>query len=262
MFSYPLLKIMLFDCHWHPTEYEENKLEERISEAKETGVEESVGVPLGKDSCGDLIEISSEFESLYPSVGIHPHSALKSDEKSIAEVSEIMNRSEVVAVGEIGVDLHFLEKDTKEKQLRVFKKLLEEAIERNLPVILHCPRGEPLTFEEVKGAGVEKAVFHWYTGPHEILKKILDIDGYYISAPPAVIYSGKLQKVVELAGLDNILLESDGPTKFRDIGNGKPSHVRMVAEKISEIKSVDFETVEEITSRNAREFFRLNRRLG
>lgn len=257
MISYPLLKIMLFDCHWHPLEHEENKLEERISEAKEMGVEEFVGVPLEADSCGDLIEISKEFENLYPSVGIHPHSALKSDEKSIAKVSETMNRPEVVAVGEIGVDLHFLEKDTKRKQLSVFKKLLKEAKERNLPVILHCPRGEPLTFEEVRGAGVGRAVFHWYTGPHETLRKILDIDGYYISVTPAVVYSGKLQRVVELAGLDNILLESDGPTKFRKVGNGKPSHVRRIAEKISGIKSVDFETVEEITSRNAREFFRL-----
>lgn len=248
---------MFFDCHWHPTECEEDQLGKKISGARERGVEKFIGVPLDTSSCTDLLDISGGFKSLHPTVGIHPRHALEATEKDLEKVSDLMSRPEVVAIGEIGVDLHFLGGDTKKEQLQVFRKLLDGAVEHDLPVILHCPRGEPLTFEEVRNAGAEEVIFHWYTGPLEVLRKILDIDGYYVSVTPAVIYSGKLQRVVDLAGLNKILIESDGPTEYRDIGEGEPSHVPLVAEKIGGIKNVDRDAVEEVTSRNARRVFRL-----
>lgn len=248
---------MFVDCHWHPTEYEDDRLEEKISEAKDRGVEEIIGVPLDVKSCEELLDISEWFESLHPAVGIHPSFALESTESDLEKISDSMGKSDVVATGEIGIDLHFLEEDTKEGQLRVFRKLLKSAVDQDLPVVLHCPKGEPVTYNEARKAGVEKAIFHWYTGPLDILRKILDTDGYYISVTPAVKYSGKLQKTVELADLDKMVMESDGPTEYRGVGEGEPSHVPSVAEKIAEIKNIDESHVEEITSRNARKIFQL-----
>ncbi|KXA90467.1 hypothetical protein AKJ62_00810 [candidate division MSBL1 archaeon SCGC-AAA259D14] len=66
-----------------------------------------------------------------------------------------------------------------------------------------------------------------------------------------------MQRVVELADLDKLLLESDAPTQFRDIGDEKPSHVSMVAEKIIEIKGIEVDRVGEVTTRNVKRFFAL-----
>ncbi|KXA92644.1 hypothetical protein AKJ64_02665 [candidate division MSBL1 archaeon SCGC-AAA259E17] len=63
---------MFDDCHWHPTEHEDDRLEEKISEAKDREVEEIIGVPLGVRSCEELLDISEWFESLHPAVGIQP----------------------------------------------------------------------------------------------------------------------------------------------------------------------------------------------
>lgn len=122
-------------------------------------------------------------------------------------------------------------------------------------LVLHCPRAEPFVFEEVDKAGVEKAVFHWYTGPHETLRKISKTEGYYISVTPAIAYSGELQKVVDLTELGDILVESDGPVKYRDLGKGEPSHIPMIIEKIGEIKNIDKSTVEKATTENAQKIF-------
>lgn len=246
---------MLYDCHWHPTMLERDEIGERIEEARRKDVTGMVGVPLDYESSEDLLEISENHVEVFPSVGIHPQNAVGSTEEDIDGVIRLSKRPEVLAMAEIGVDHHFLSKDTTERQLEVFDKLLYEAIRADLPVILHCPRAEPLVFDRVRDAGAEKVVFHWYTGPHEILRKILDVDGYYISATPAVLYSGKLQRVVEIAGLDNILVESDGPVGYRDIGPGKPSLVPEVVNKIAEIKDLDEGTVRDRTVRNAERLF-------
>ncbi len=214
-----------------------------------------IGVPLDPETSAEVLNLSEKYEGLFPAAGIHPRNAVETDEGDLESIFKLFESSRVIAAGEIGVDKHFLNEDTLDDQLSVFRRIMDEAIMRGLPLILHCPRAEPLVFEEVERAGGEKAVFHWYTGPHEILRKILDTEGYFISVTPAVLYSGKLQRIVDLSGLDDILVESDGPVEYRDIGEGEPSHIPMVIEKISEIKDVDRSTVMEATSRNARKLF-------
>lgn len=235
--------------------YRKAEFEEKLSKAREVGIDKIVGVPFEPESNRELYELSREYSELLPTVGIHPHKAVESGDGDLEMVSELMRNSDIVAVGEVGVDLHFLEEKTRERQLDVFRKILGQAIEFDLPVILHCPRAEPLVFEEVEKVGVEKVIFHWFTGPHEILRKILARDGYYISVTPAVHYSGKLQKVVDIASLDSILVESDGPTQFRSLGKGEPSQVPQIIEKIGEIKGIEKKEVAETTNSNAEKLF-------
>ncbi len=98
-------------------------------------------------------------------------------------------------------------------------------------------------------------IFHWYTEPHEILRKINSTDSYYISVTPAIFYSGKLQKVVKITDLENIVVESDGPTKYRNVGEGNPSQIPKILNKISELKNVPVNVVEKTTVRNAAKIF-------
>lgn len=201
------------------------------------------------------MEISKNYDLLFPTAGIHPHEATGSTQRDVGEVLELLNQDEFVAAAEIGVDLHFMDKGTKNKQLDVFRQIMNGALKQNLPIILHCPRGEPLCYKEVERAGAENVVFHWYTGPHEILRKIMKRENYYISITPAIAYSGKLQKIVKITDLSKILVESDGPTEYRDIGKGKPSQIPKVVEKLAEIKEINENEVEKVTASNAREFF-------
>ncbi len=248
----------MIDCHWHPTAYEKEVIKEKIEKAHENGIKKLVGVPLDFNSNETLLKISKEFESIYPTIGIHPQYATNTSQENIEKICSLLETPQTIAAGEIGIDLHFLDKKTKKKQLEVFRKLLDKAVKEKLPVILHCPRGEPITFKEVQEANAEKVVFHWYTGPHEILRKIISTKNYFISVTPAVFYSGKLQKIVKLTNLEKILVESDGPTNYRsDIGTGTPSQIPQVLEKIANIKEEPLDKVKKITTKNAEKFFNL-----
>ncbi|KXB08650.1 hypothetical protein AKJ56_00640 [candidate division MSBL1 archaeon SCGC-AAA382N08] len=207
-----------FDCHWHAVLHDEETIKQKVDYARKVGVDKIIGVPLDFNSSLDLLDISERFAEIYPTAGVHPKNALEMKEEDIEAVTDLLGRSEIVAAGEIGVDKHFLVEKSESKQLKVFRKIMDEAVEYNLPLILHCPRAEPLVFREVREKNVQNAVFHWYTGPLEILKMILDIEGYYVSVTPSVVYSGKMQKTVDIATLDSILLESDGPVEYRDLG--------------------------------------------
>lgn len=201
------------------------------------------------------MEISKDYDFLFPTAGIHPHEVMDSTQSDVDEVLELLDRDEFIAVAEIGVDLHFLDKETRDRQLNVFRQIMNGALKQDLPIVLHCPRGEPLCYKEVERAGAENVVFHWYTGPHEILRKIMRKENYYISITPAITYSGKLQRIVKITDLSKILVESDGPTEYRNMGRGKPFQIPKVVEEIAEIKGIDENKVEKVTASNAKEFF-------
>ncbi len=219
------------------------------------GISGIVAVPLDLKSTKELLEISEDSDFLFPTAGIHPHNAVDSTRNDIDDILEILDRDDVIAAAEIGVDLHFLDKKSKDEQLEVFRRVMNGAVKRNLPIILHCPRGEPICFKEVEKAGADRVVFHWYTGPQEILEKIMRKENYYISITPAIFYSGKLQKIAKIADLSDILVESDGPTEYRNLGRGRPSQIPQVIEKIADIKEMKENKVEKITDSNAKEFF-------
>lgn len=237
--------------------YPEEEIEKKLSKARKKGIEKVIGVPLDSETSLSLLQISEKYKEIIPTAGIHPRNAMSSGEEEIKTVCKLLENPNIKAVAEIGVDKHFLDKRTVGEQLAVFRSIIDKGTEQNLPVVLHCPRAEPLLFDEIKGRELKNVVFHWYTGPNEILRKILDTEGYYISVTPAVAYSGKLQKVVNLSGLDKIIVESDGPAQYRNIGEGKPSKIPMVIEKISEIKDVEAETVARQSSRNAEKIFKI-----
>ena len=107
----------------------------------------------------------------------------------------------------------------------------------------------------VAAAHIPKAVFHWYSGPMEVLDKILD-DGYFISATPALAYSDKHREAMIRAPLSNILIETDAPVEF----NGKASEPATLVETLHELarlKKLPVSEVAHITTKNSRKFYGL-----
>jgi TatD DNase family protein len=65
---------------------------------------------------------------------------------------------------------------------------------------------------------VARAVFHWYSGPLDVLGRLLE-DGYCISATPALARSQAHRAAIALAPPERILLETDAPVPWQ----GRPS---------------------------------------
>ena len=101
--------------------------------------------------------------------------------------------------------------------------------------------------------GVEKAVFHWYAGPVELLGEIFD-SGYYISATPALSYSPPHQEAILEAPLERILLETDCPVSYQGKISG-PADVRTTLKEVAKIKNLSSEKIAASTSLNAIRLF-------
>jgi TatD DNase family protein len=163
------------------------------------------------------------------------------------------NIDKCVAVGEVGLD-YWIERD-RNLQRRALREVLQLAAEYNKPVILHSRGAWEDAFELVKAAALERVVFHWYSGPLDILRQILD-HGYCISATPAAEYSRSHRRAIATAPLERIVLETDSPVNYRGL-EARPVHVLRTLDAVAELKDVPAPEVAEITTRTAFALFRL-----
>jgi len=248
----------LVDTHAHLEDLE--NLDAAIRRAEAEGV--IAIITMGSDLESSLWALNEsqryETESLkiYPAIGIHPWSMatsnLSEDLKFIEE-----NAHRAVAIGEIGLDYWYREvrknPEKKEKQRELFRSLLKIAKENGKPVSIHS-RGAWMDCVEITiEVGVQKAVFHWFTGPQDALKKLLD-HGYCISATPAANYSKEHRAAIRNTPVENILLETDSPVSYRG-EVAEPAHVLKSLSAVAELKGETKKKISEETTENARRIF-------
>ena len=101
-------------------------------------------------------------------------------------------------------------------------------------------------------------IFHCFTGNTEQAKRVID-RGFYLGIGGVVTYKNSgLDSVVRDIALDYMVLETDAPYLSPIPHRGKrnePSYVKFVAQKIAEVKEVDYKVVAETTTRNALKIF-------
>ncbi len=247
---------MLIDVHCHANLY--LNLEDIIKEAKSVGVEKIIAVGMSVISLERILEISKHYESIYPALGIHPEEVRmnKDIEGQLDSLIEKIkkNKELLCAIGEIGLDHHFIkEKELYPLQRKIFEKLLVVAQELELSVNLHTKGAEKLVFDILPSYNIPNINIHWYSGPEDLLK--LGIDrGYYFSITPAIMYSPAVKKTAEKVNKNHILLESDGPVKYSG-KIGAPEMLREVLNNVSKVKGIPSEELETIIYKNTQRIF-------
>ncbi|MEM2889747.1 MAG: TatD family hydrolase, partial [Candidatus Hadarchaeum sp.] len=136
-----------------------------------------------------------------------------------------------------------------------FARILELAENYDKPVIIHSRWAWREAFEMVKSTGAMRAVFHWYSGPLDVLREIIE-QGFYISATPAAEFSKAHQMVIKEVPLERLLLETDSPVKYRGIVS-TPSHILKTLKAVAQLKEIDESRLAEITTKNATNIFRI-----
>ncbi|MFH1240950.1 MAG: TatD family hydrolase [Pseudomonadota bacterium] len=250
--------LTLVDTHTHLEEIED--LSGALARAEESGVDTIITVGMDYQSNNRALEISGRYGStvVHPALGIHPWKLESSKvETTIRFIEE--NVEKAVAVGEIGLDywLKRARKNSKERDLQkeVFRALLELAKRYGKPAIIHARGSWEDCYQLAVEVQVQSAVFHWYSGPVELLDELFGCD-YYISATPAAEYSKKHQTAILRTPLNNLLLETDCPVKYQWM-TSEPAHVRKTLEAVARLKGLEKEKVAEVTTQNALRFFGL-----
>ncbi|MFA4998471.1 MAG: TatD family hydrolase [Candidatus Paceibacterota bacterium] len=227
------------------------------------------------------VEIAERYqEGIYASVGLHPiHLAegifkTKLDKEEIAfqtrnenfdydSYKNLAQSKKVVAIGEIGLDYYYRPKtkikleEFKNRQKEVFLEQFRLAKELNLPIIFHCRMAHQELIGMLGNNAGGKGVVHCFTGDWRQAQEYLDM-GFYIGFN-GIIFKMDLNEVIEKVPLDKALIETDCPylTPPPMEGRNEPAYVKYVVEKIAKIRGLDCEKLEEITSKNARELFKI-----
>lgn len=256
---------MIIDTHAHLDHLP--NLDLALDEATKAGVEGIVAVSMDFVSCQKNLEIkkTKDKPKIYLACGMHPCEANLEEIPSCVKMIE-ENASEITAIGEIGLDFWYkwVKKDIqkKEEQVKVFRHFLTLAKRMNLPVIIHSRGAWKECLEMVKEVDLKKALFHWYSGPVDILREIIAC-GYYVSTSPSLAYSQQSQDAIREAPINRVLLETDCPVHYREENSqetfqSSPKDVFRTLKAYCRLKQMVEEEALLILNNNAREFFNLS----
>ena len=257
--------VQVIDTHAHL--YDVPDVAGALEQAAEAGVSDIImpGVDLASNRRHHELRTAFGRPRLHLALGLHPGN-ISPEEIEYCFPYMRAHMSGAVAVGETGLDFSYTSVRTdagkKDEQRAVFRRHLDLALEFNLPVIVHSRGAWQECLDMVKAAGVVRADFHWYSGPEDVLKGILDA-GFVMSCSPAIEYSAEVRRAALYAPLERILLETDTPVKIPGPSRARvlstPKDVWRPLRALAALKGVDESRVLTATSTLARAFFALDR---
>jgi TatD DNase family protein len=199
----------------------------------------------------EALRLGEKFDNVFPSVGVHPWKISEVSDEEIKNVCELISRQDVKCIGEVGLDRRHA-RASFERQLEVFDTFAKLASEYSLPMNLHCLDAWQKALDILLKNDVPRALFHWYTGPLNLLEKISSV-GYFVSINPMGVVQKKHREVARLMNIRSILTESDGPYVYRGVLL-EPPMVENSLNIIAEVKGMDRKVVGSIVAENFRKF--------
>lgn len=256
---------MLFDTHTHVNidQFDEDR-EEVIERAREAGVNQMVVVGFDNETIDGAMALAESYDFIYAAVGWHPVDAIDATEEDFRRLEQLSNHPKVVALGEMGLDYHW-DKSPKDVQIEVFKKQIDLAKRVNMPIIIHNREAtdDIISVLKEENAAEVGGIMHCFSAGLEEARQCLDMNFYISFGGPVTFKNAKLPKeVAKEVPLERLLVETDCPFLSPHPYRGKrnePARVKLVAEKVAELKEMEFEQLARITSDNARRLFGIAR---
>ena len=208
------------------------------------------------------VTLASKQEGVLAAVGVHPHEAKDFDPgRDGPRLEELARRSEVAAIGEIGLDFHY-DHSPRARQVEVLEWMLDLARRLELPVLLHNRESGTELLDVLRGVPPRErpGVFHSFTENADYGKKALDL-GYLVSFSGMITFRAAENIREAAAGLplEAMLVETDSPFLAPVPHRGKrcePAFVVETAKKLAEVKRTDLDTVAAATTSNFEKLFR------
>ncbi|MCO7127719.1 TatD family hydrolase [Sporolactobacillus shoreicorticis] len=255
---------MLFDTHTHINdEAFDTDFSEVLSRAEETDVRRMVVVGVDRVSIARVFPIIDQHKYIYGAIGWNPEDAIDMTEDDFQLIKRELSHPGIVALGEIGLDYHW-DKSPKPVQHEVFRRQIRLAKEADLPLVIHNREATEDTWRILKEEHAESigGVMHCYSDNWKWAQKFIDLNFYISFGGPITFKNAQLQRdTAAQVPLDRLLVETDcpflSPHPFRGKRN-EPARVRLVAEKIAELKGLSLEEAARVTTENARRCFRIH----
>lgn len=269
----------LVDTHTHL--YEEQFDADRtvmIERAIASNVSKMIIPNVDSTTIEPMLDLVKQFPStIFAMIGLHPCYVKPETYKQeleiirkylFGEVENIVgdaslycnNGNTFVAVGEIGIDLHW-DKSTLDIQKEAFQIQCDWAIEKNLPIAIHSRESTPILIEILKKRKENpRGVFHCFTGSLEEANEIIKL-GFYLGIGGVVTYKNtNLRDTLKQISLNKIVLETDSPylppVPYRGKRN-ESAYTKLIAETLCTVYEKGLKEIADITTQNAKTLFEI-----
>lgn len=256
---------MIFESHAHyeSEQFDEDR-ESLLASFKENNIGCVVNVASNLAATKASLELADKYPWIYASVGVHPSDVAELSEEGLKWLYEMCAHEKCVAVGEIGLDYYWdKEADIQEKQRFWFRKQIQMAKDKQLPIIVHSRDAAKDTMDIIKDtdAASTGGVIHCFSNSLEFAKLYVDM-GFYIGIGGVVTFKNAktLKEVAAWTPLERILLETDCPYLAPVPNRGKRNsslNLIYVARTIAELKGISVDEVIEQTWENAMRMYRI-----
>jgi TatD DNase family protein len=235
--------------------------EEAIERAFQAGNQFLVEVGTDLPTSERAVALAHKFEGIYAAVGVHPHDALTVDDGVLEKLEKLASEPRVVAIGETGLDF-YRDLAPRDVQKRVFAEQIALARRINLPLIIHIRNAYPeaLNIIEEEMGFEAGGVLHCFSGDSASAERAIRL-GFSLGLGGTITYQGsRSSRLVSTLPLDCVVLETDcpylPPEPHRQKRN-EPAYVSLVLDCLAKLKNLPREKVDELTTFNARDLFRI-----
>ena len=260
---------MLFDTHAHLDQQDfDDDRDEVLARATEAGVVGILAVGITADSSAAAVRLAEAHAMVHAAVGIHPNSCAEAAAGDWERTRALVERAEVVAIGETGLDRHWdfspfdLQQDYFDRHLRLSQ-------ETKLPIVIHvrdCADDVMQMLREARVRGPLTGIMHSFTGDAAMAAECVEM-GLHVSFAGMVTFkkSDALRAVAATIPEERILVETDSPYLSPEPRRGRrnePAHVAHTARCLADVRGVAGEAFAKLTAANARRLFRVDGEQG
>lgn len=233
---------------------------EVIQKAIDSGVKRFFIPAIDSETTQAMYDLEKQFpENVFLMMGLHPTHVQENFEEELTHIQQQFEKRDFYAVGEIGIDLYW-DKSTLEIQQEAFRRQIQLAKSKKLPIVIHCRDAFEEVFEVLESEKGDElfGIFHCFSGNREQAEKALSYNMKLGIGGIVTFKNGGLDQFISEFPIEEIVLETDAPylapTPFRGKRND-PVYILKVAEKLSELYNLPIEKIAEITTANSKEVF-------
>lgn len=265
----------MIDTHAHiDDEQYQQELDVYIRQQQADGVECILVPGVDATNIDAVWDVCRKYpDYLFPAIGLHPENVRDDWQDQLATIhARLTSQLNYIAIGEIGLDYHF---DTtfKVQQHEALRRQLTWALEYDLPVMLHVRDAteDALTILNdytssshnssflIQNAPL-RGVMHCWSGSEEVARQIVDM-GLYLGIGGIITFKNcKLREHLRSIPLERLVLETDSPYMAPVPYRGQRNESRWITyvmEELSRVYGCSVETINEVTTANAKALFRL-----